>query len=47
VPLNEHVFGAMYLAPEEAEALFGLLRQIRIAAGDFHDDQQDPITLVT
>jgi DNA-binding MarR family transcriptional regulator len=47
VPLNDHVFSAMYLAPEEAESLFGLLRQIRIAAGDFDDDQQDPITLVT
>jgi DNA-binding MarR family transcriptional regulator len=47
VPLNEHVFSAMYLAPEEAEGLFGLLRKIRIAAGDFQDDQHDPITLVT
>ena len=40
VPLNEHVFSAMYLDAQEAETLFGLLRQIRMAAGDFHDDRR-------
>jgi DNA-binding MarR family transcriptional regulator len=36
--LNEAVFGAIGLPEDETEGLFALLRQVRVGAGDFADE---------